>query len=949
MTDNNARTAFFDSFSDTLDFEPDQFQVTACRSVDAGRGVLVCAPTGAGKTVVGEFAVHKALAEGTKCFYTTPIKALSNQKYHDFVAAHGAANIGLLTGDVSINGRADVVVMTTEVLRNMIYAGSEALDRLAYVVMDEIHYLADRSRGPVWEEVILNLDESVTVIGLSATVSNAEEFGAWLETVRGDTDIVVTETRPVPLDQWMMVGGKLHPLLKSGATGEVNNQLIQAISTARKTGPDTPQEFGATTAGSRRNWEPRGKRNRHTPRRAPSRMQRRAGVLRILEGKNMLPAITFIFSRAGCDDAVFQCLRSRLDLTNAHEKDEIARIVDHGVEGIDEQDLAVLNFPQFKKAACHGIAAHHAGMLPAFRHIVEDLFTQGLLKAVFATETLALGINMPARTVILEKLVKYNGEAHVDLTPGEYTQLTGRAGRRGIDVMGNAVVLWTPSVDAEFVAGLASTRTYPLISTFRPGYNMAVNLINTIGFQPAHRLLEKSFAQFQTDVDVVADTDRLERAEKLVAATEGELRGMLGRIPFDERMRALLLPAGDGDDDRALHEAAFTTILDYIELRQKLNREEKAFHRRRLEMADEMTMQLLDSLVVGDIIAWADKKKKVHTGIVTKTARPGTSPEPWVTSGDGWHGRLHAAQLKVPPQKIGHTQLKKHKGAPAGRRRKYEMEALFSQKITPPRKLRAPKPKKPKTLDNLAVKIRQHPGHRFPHREEIARVAERLVKARVKLRGLEKSIGSARDTLGRTFDRIVGLLAEYGYVEFAGGATAETGGTPSVTPEGENLARIHNESDLLVAQCLRRGIWNDLDPAELAGAVSMCVFETRKQTSGRPDAPTERLADAMNGITRIYGELAVDEQRWSLPGTREPDGGFSLAIHQWTAGAPMDYCMAAAAACGAELTPGDFVRWCRQVIDLLEQVAATGYTEEITRNARRAIDAIRRGVVAIGA
>src|SRR5215207_2708819 len=222
----SARPALAD-FTAGYPFDLDPFQTEACEALEDGLGVLVCAPTGAGKTVVGEFAVHLALAEGRKCFYTTPIKALSNQKYNDLVERHGAADVGLLTGDNSVNGDAPVVVMTTEVLRNMLYAGSPALAGLGYVVMDEVHYLADRFRGAVWEEVIIHLPDSVSVVSLSATVSNAEEFGDWLRTVRGDTDVVVEERRPVPLWQHVMVGSRLVDLFVDEGQRRVNPELLR--------------------------------------------------------------------------------------------------------------------------------------------------------------------------------------------------------------------------------------------------------------------------------------------------------------------------------------------------------------------------------------------------------------------------------------------------------------------------------------------------------------------------------------------------------------------------------------------------------------------------------------------------------------------------------------------------------------------------------------------------
>src|SRR5438552_2192709 len=376
-------------FQALYDFSFDEFQRRACQALNEGHGVLVAAPTGSGKTVVGEFAVHLALAERRKCFYTTPIKALSNQKYGDLVRRYGAGRVGLLTGDNSINGEAPVVVMTTEVLRNMLYGGSATLAGLSYVVLDEVHYLADAFRGAVWEEVIIHLPESVRVVALSATVSNAEEFGDWLTQVRGGTTVIVDEHRPVPLWQHVLAGALLYDLF---------------VEESAVTGP--------------------GRRGQ-----------------------------------------------------------------------ADGERAAQVN-PELLRLARREQWAPPGG---------------------FATETLALGINVPARTVVIERLDKWNGEAHLALTPGEYTQLTGRAGRRGIDVEGHAVVLWHPGMDPAAVAGLAGTRTYPLNSSFRPSYNMAVNLVGQVGLERAAAMLESSFAQFQADRAVVDIARRARRSREALA------------------------------------------------------------------------------------------------------------------------------------------------------------------------------------------------------------------------------------------------------------------------------------------------------------------------------------------------------------------------------------------------------------------------------------------------
>ena len=488
---NKELTAFpkMRKFASSLEFELDDFQVAACRALEKGRGVLVAAPTGAGKTIVGEFAVELAVQSGSKCFYTTPIKALSNQKYSELVARYGEAKVGLLTGDTSINSEADIVIMTTEVLRNMIYANSHTIKRLKYVVMDEVHYLADKFRGAVWEEILIHLPDSVQVVSLSATVSNAEEFGEWLQTVRGETEVIVSEIRPVPLYQHVLFG----------------NRLLDLFDENLKLNPELSKLERDTYRQVRGNWRDKPK--------APKSLSR-PEVIEKLDREGLLPAITFIFSRKACDAAVKQCLQAGIRLTNENDRKIIRNIINKNITNLAQEDLIVLGFYEWADGLERGVAAHHAGLLPAFKSTVEELFQSGLVKAVFATETLALGINMPARTVVMEKLSKWNGEGHVAVSAGEYTQLTGRAGRRGIDIEGNAVILWNNDLDSNSVAGLASTRTYPLKSSFKPTYNMSINLISQFGSDKARSSLESSLAQFQADKAVVGLAKQIRKNEK---------------------------------------------------------------------------------------------------------------------------------------------------------------------------------------------------------------------------------------------------------------------------------------------------------------------------------------------------------------------------------------------------------------------------------------------------
>ncbi|KAB1660175.1 DEAD/DEAH box helicase [Pseudoclavibacter chungangensis] len=546
-------------FREELSFDLDPFQIAACERLEAGSSVLVAAPTGAGKTVVAEFAVYLAMREpNAKIFYTTPIKALSNQKFQELVRHYGASEVGLLTGDTNVNPRARIVVMTTEVLRNMLYASSDLLDDLAFVVMDEVHYLADRFRGAVWEEVIIHLPTEVRLVSLSATVSNAEEFGDWLQAVRGDTEVVVSEERPTPLNQHVLVGSRLYELFATNGderTDKVNPELLRATQAKGRGAP------GRSRGNS---WKDR--------RFAPERLSR-AGIVDLLHEDDMLPAISFIFSRAGCDSAVEQVLRSGISLTTAEEREEIRWIVEERCRTLLDEDLAILGYWGWLDGLERGVAAHHAGLLPAFKEVVEELFQRKLVKIVFATETLALGINMPARTVVLERLEKFNGEARVPITPGEYTQLTGRAGRRGIDTEGHAVVQWREGMSPQAIASLASRRTYPLNSSFRPTYNMTVNLLERFGRDRARDVLESSFAQFQADRAVVDLARRAKQQRESLAGYAEAMECHVGDFVEYSRIRRELtdlerkrVPA----DEPRMHEARERRTARLDELRTQM-------------------------------------------------------------------------------------------------------------------------------------------------------------------------------------------------------------------------------------------------------------------------------------------------------------------------------------------------------------------------------------------
>ncbi|MFQ5523188.1 MAG: DEAD/DEAH box helicase [Acidimicrobiia bacterium] len=507
-----------------LSFEPDPFQVEAAEALAGGDSVVVTAPTGSGKTVVAEAAVHLALSRGLRAFYTTPIKALSNQKYGDFVAKYGVEEVGLLTGDNVVNSSAPIVVMTTEVLRNMIYADSAALSDVSIVVLDEVHYLQDRARGAVWEEVIIHCPEEIQLVCLSATIANSAEFAAWVAERRGSGVLVASEDRPVPLESMYMMKERsgeravfLHPTFTS-RDGRVrpNPRLQQLVARER---------------------------GRHRRFKTPNRVE----VVERLHLEDMLPAIYFIFSRAGCDAAAHRLVDAGLRLTTSDERAKIRQVAETRTAHLSEVDLGVLGYDRWIAGLEAGVAPHHAGLVPAFKETVEELFAAGLIKVVFATETLALGINMPARSVVLETLSKYDGEGHQPLRPGDYTQLTGRAGRRGIDTRGYGVVLHSPFVRFDQVLEIASAGSHPLTSSFRPTYNMTANLVANYPEDQAEKLLEASFAAFQREGDRRQWYRRIAGLEEKLAEEEAQARCERGSVEEYEAMVESSRPGRHGD------------------------------------------------------------------------------------------------------------------------------------------------------------------------------------------------------------------------------------------------------------------------------------------------------------------------------------------------------------------------------------------------------------------
>lgn len=817
-------------FARSMPFELDDFQVKANDALEAGDNVLVAAPTGAGKTVVADFAIYLAQERNVKAFYTTPIKALSNQKYHDLVETYGPDRVGLLTGDTSINSEADIVVMTTEVLRNMLYEHSMTLDALRYVILDEVHYLADRFRGPVWEEVIIHLPQSVRIIGLSATVSNVEDFSKWIESVRGDTTLVVSEKRPVPLEQHVLVQADDHtePELidlyrrdKDGnQTDKLNAQLVSRLDqldrkAAKRRGEQRPDRRKGGKGGK---WNDHSRRHeRHTP--------RRWAVIDELNFLGILPGIYFIFSRNGCDQAVEQCINAGLELTTDDEVRRIRRIVDEMVEGqLSQEDLKALHFSQFRFALEEGFAPHHAGMVALFRQIVERLFEEGLVKVVFATETLALGINMPARCVVVEKLEKFDGTGHVGLTPGEFTQLTGRAGRRGIDTIGHAVVVDHHGFIPATAAALSSKRVYPLHSSFKPTFNMAVNLLNSSDYETARITLDHSFAQWEAN----------ESAWQLEAQ-------------MDTLRKAL-------DGYERAFDCEFGDFKEFMRLRMRLSDLEKN-----------------------------ERRKLKHEVFRTQKAR--------------------SEAFKDLDRRIA----------------------------------------------ELREKGRDHPCRKCPDIQKHLKWGHRWAREMRELERVQHRYDSRTGSVARQFDRICNVLNELGYLD-----RLDEGAKEHIdyrlTERGQLLRHLYSELDLVLAQAIDDGAFDGLDATELASAVMSLIYEPRRGSGGEPrhypGGMQGNVAVCAAQLKGVHASIAMLCEDYALDEPRQLDFGITDVVYEWAQGESLSRVLY-----GTDLTGGDFVRGCKRLADVLQQIAVAGpylgkRAETLAPIAKQAYENVNRGIVA---
>ncbi|MBW4558544.1 MAG: RNA helicase [Trichormus sp. ATA11-4-KO1] len=864
-------------------FELDQFQKDAIASLNAGRSVVVCAPTGSGKTLVGEYAIYRALSRGKRVFYTTPLKALSNQKLRDFREKFGYDLVGLLTGDASINRDAPILVMTTEIFRNMLYGtpigqvGISLVDVEA-VVLDECHYMNDRQRGTVWEESIIYCPREIQLVALSATVANSDQLTDWLNRVHGPTDLIYSDFRPVPLEFHYCNPKGLFPLLNDSRT-KINPRLANR--------------------GKRRQGD-RGKGGRPE---APSI----AYTLSHLQQRDMLPAIYFIFSRRGCDKAVAEV--GDLWLVNNDESQILRRQIDDFLARNPEAGRSGQIAPLYR-----GIAAHHAGILPAWKVLVEELFQQGLIKVVFATETLAAGINMPARTTVISTLSKRTDSGHRLLNASEFLQMAGRAGRRGMDLQGHVVTVQTPFEGAKEAAYLATSQPDPLVSQFTPSYGMVLNLLQIHTLEQARELIERSFGQYMATLYLKPEYDEIAELQTQLAQLQAQIAAV------NE------------------HELAV-----YEKLRQRLKVERqllKTLQEQAQANRQEEFVMMLSFAVSGTLLSLKGKNIAVSAPItavlVGKT--PGAEApylvclgqdNRWyvVTTSDVVDLYAELPRVDVPPEIIPPPELLLKPGQSL---RGNEETFAIAQRIPEPQSSLYMPPEVAEQLSRVTAvqeQLEANPIHQSGNASKIFKRRARYVELEAELEELQSQVEQHSQRHWEEFLNLITILQQFGCLH-----------NLVPTQLGQIAAAIRGENELWLGLALASGELDNLDPHHLAAAAAALVVETPRPDSRVHYELSHEVVDALAKLRGIRRQIFQLQRRYGVTLPIWLEFELIALVELWALGTPwIELCN------NTSLDEGDVVRILRRTLDLLSQIPHVPHLpQSLQRNAYRAMQLIDR-------
>jgi superfamily II RNA helicase len=877
--------------SQLFPFPLDGFQLEAIDALNQGHSVVVSAPTGSGKTLIGEYAIYRALAHGQRVFYTTPLKALSNQKLRDFRAQFGNDQVGLMTGDLTANREAPIVVMTTEIFRNMLYAeldgDEDPLEGVEAVVLDECHYMNDSQRGTVWEESIIHCPPPIQLVALSATVANAGQLTDWIEQVHGPTDLIVSNFRPVPLQFSFCSAKGLHPLLNEAGTGLHPNCKV---------------------------WRaPKGhQRKGKTPKPPQPEAPSLGFVVAQLAERQMLPAIVFLFSRRGCDKAVRDLAKASLV-----NEAEAARLLQR-VEAFAENSPEAVRDGGHADALLRGVAAHHAGVLPAWKELIEELFQEGLVKVVFATETLAAGINMPARTTVISALSKRTENGHRPLMASEFLQMAGRAGRRGLDVQGYVVTVQSRFEGVREAGQLATSPPDPLVSQFTPSYGMVLNLLQRYELPKAKELVERSFGRYLATLDLVDDQARI-----------SELRGQLEQI-------------GETATD-----VPWEDFEDYEKQRSRLREERRLLRILQQQAEETLAHELTLALQFaspGTLVSL--KAPQLRGGvspavIVEKLEGPGQYPLLLcLTDENVWivvpchavvciHAELSCLQVQnIPAPMLEHAGELRHGDQPSGglalavgsMARRHDMH-------TPQYDLAGEVQEQSRLVHGLEEELEIHPAHRWGDRRQLKKQRRRMEELEEEIAERQRLLHHRANRHWETFLALIEILRHFGCLDEL-----------EPTEIGRTVAALRGDNELWLGLALMSGHFDELAPADLAAALEAISTEVSRPDlwSGFPPPPLAE--EALHDLRGLRRELLRLQEHHDVvvPVWWEPD--LMGVVKAWAEGESWSDLIA-----NTSLDEGDVVRLMRRTVDLLAQLPyCPAISEELRRNGRRALQMINR-------
>ena len=873
-------------------FSLDGFQLEAIDALDQGHSVVVSAPTGSGKTLVGEYAIHRALAHGRRVFYTTPLKALSNQKLRDFREQFGSERVGLMTGDITANREAAVVVMTTEIFRNMLYAkidhpDDDPLADVETVVLDECHYMNDSQRGTVWEESIIHCPSMIQLVALSATVANAGQLTDWIEQVHGPTRLVLSDHRPVPLAFSFCSAKGLHPLLNEAGTGlHPNAKVWRPPKSTRRKGDRSPRP--------------------PQPEAPPMGF-----VVNQLAERDMLPAIYFIFSRRGCDKGV-RDLGSASLVTPAEQarlRERVDAFVAASPEAVRDGHLEPL---------LRGVAAHHAGVLPARKELIEELFQQGLIKVVFATETLAAGINMPARTTVISALSKRTESGHRALMASEFLQMAGRAGRRGLDIQGYVVTVQSRFEGVREAGQLALAPADPLVSQFTPSYGMVLNLLQRYDLAKARELVERSFGRYLATLDLADDQARI-----------AELRQQLDLL---------------GETATDVPWEAFEA---YEKLRGRL-REERRLLRILQQQAEEtlaheltLALQFASPGTLVSLKAPALRGRVCPAVIVDKIDGPGQFPlllcltdeNLWVLlpcrSVVSLHAELSCLQVRgfdVPD--LSHAGEHRHGDQhSAGLAMAVGSLARRHDMHTPQYDLSGEVQQQAQLVQALETELEADPAHRWGDRRQLKKQRRRMEELEEEIAERQRLLHHRANRHWQTFLSLIEILRHFGCLDDL-----------DPTEIGRTLAALRGDNELWLGLVLMSGHCDELSPGDLAAVLEAVSTEVSRPDLWTAYPPPPAAEEALHDLRGLRRELLRLQERHDVvvPVWWEPD--LMGLVKAWADGTSWTDLIAA-----TSLDEGDVVRLLRRTVDLLAQLPyCPAVSEELRGKARRALQAINR-------